>query len=220
MAGEINKDLSKQLAYKIQDPVATGDLNGIRVTGLARLSLLHRAQRKLLRLVEDLDKDLISNILDLGYVVGTSSNAGIVSVDNYYDVYEVFVKPDGVETWTRAEYIEQADWATVITGQSDFYNPDLDGNRFYWGWVNDRIEIMPAVQYDVLLTYIPALLEPTYSTNDINILDVYYDLLLNIAASEFHLDVGDEPRAKIYLDLVKDDILLIKQRKLKDEKTN
>lgn len=226
MAGEVNKELSRQLSYKLQDAVLTGSEEGTRFPSAARLLYIQRAHRKLLRLLKMLYPKLVAIIFKDYYKYETlaSDDGGIVvpSVE-YYEVLEIYAKPDiAQENWLKAFPISQEDWLAVKTGQSDFYKPDLNREDIYQCVFNGRIELAPEVLYPkVLISYVGKFSVPSYTANDININDMYYDILLNLAAGEAYLDLGENERATMFTNQTTNDLNVLvgvtQKKESKDE---
>jgi len=224
--GDINKELSRQFSYRIQDPVATGSEEGVRTSSTARLLYLLRAHRKLIRLIRILSPTQQVKIFRDYFKTALvdTDDSGVLSASDYLEPKQIFVKYDtGSEDWIEAEEVAVEDWQTVSTGQSAFCTPNLEQEKIYWTLIDNEIRIVPEVQYSLNISYL--MTPPSYislSANDLLITVDHYDLLLNTACSEFYLDAGDINLSTAYKNQVIEDIKLLAEEKQakerKDEK--
>lgn len=190
-------ELSRDLAYKLQDPVSNGSSNGERFTAYHRLRYIIRGYRRLLRLLEELLPEQINKIFTNYFKVNqfTSSSVGILGMtaSSIREALEVLVRwQSGTEEWIRADYIDPMDYLSIETGQNDFYSPDLNQQRVFWTMIGDNISLLPQVQYTMKVFYIGSIPNFEYNgSTDIDMPIEFFDILLALAASEAYLDVGE-----------------------------
>jgi len=216
--------LSKDLAYKLQDPVASGTTNGERWTADGRLGYLRRAYRRLYRVLQQLYPELMHTVFKSFYKVATvtTSAVGQYTASAYDEVFEIFVKFPSDEEWNRATYISPEDYISTYTGYSDFYNPDYNTSTFYWTIMNDTIYILPGMEYEMFHSYrddVASTLSYT-GDNDIDVPSEYWDIILSLAAQEAYMDVGDVNMVNIYksdVDVQINFLNISKQQKEEDD---
>lgn len=212
--------LSEDLAYKLQDPVATGQTNGERWTADGRLGYLRRAYRRLYRTLAQLYPELMHTVFKNYYKIATvtTASSGTYDVSSYDEVFEVFVKFPTDEEWNRATYISPEEYISTYTGYSDFYNPDYNSSTFYWSILEDNIQVLPQLEYSMFFSFrddIAASLSYTGDT-DIDIPSEYWDLILSLAAAEAYMDIGQVDMVNLYKADVNEQLQLLaadKQRK-------
>src|SRR4030067_1907264 len=85
MATPILNIVSKDLAYKLQDPVTSGTTNGLRLSAAERFRYILRSYRRLLRIVTMVHPSLIQKLFQNYYTsaTGTSDINGVVSTMTY-----------------------------------------------------------------------------------------------------------------------------------------
>jgi len=216
MAAPILIQLSKDLSYKLQDPVSAGDANGKRLSADNRLGYLVRAYRRFLRLVVVLYPDLIAKLFNKYYLIATLTTdaAGVFDASTYAEVHEIFVKQPDEESYERATYEPPQDFQSIKLGQSEFYKPDLNDRNYYWSMLDGKVNVVPATTYDVSLTYRSNVAEAVaaggYSGSvDFDIPFEYTDLLLTLAAGEAYMDVGDAQMIQAYRTDTKEQLELL-----------
>ena len=216
--------LSLDLAYKLQDPVATGQTDGERWNADGRLGYLRRAYRRLLRTLTQLYPELTSDMFKSHIKISssdTTNSSGIFSIASLDYVYEVFCKFPTDEEWNRAEKISPKDYISTYTGYSDFYTPDYNASTFYWRIINDSIYLSPGMEYDMFYSYRDDVASSMSYTadNDIDVPSTYWDLILSLAASEAYMDVGEIGMVNLYKGDVNEQLqLLATDKQMKEEK--
>lgn len=222
--------LSQDLAYKLQDPAASGTTDGERWTADGRLGYLRRAYRRFYRILTQLYPELVNKIFKADYQVsssGLTSATGTFDISALDDVFEVFCKLPTDEEWNRATYVMPDEYISTYTSYSDFYDPNYNASTFYWSVLNDEIAVLPPMQYSLFYSYredTAASLSYTDSVevgdNDIDMSTIYWDILLSFAAAEAYMDIGQADMVAIYKKDVNEQLQLLaidKQEKEKDD---
>lgn len=225
MATPILNSLSKDLAYKLQDPVSLGNANGVRLSAGERLRYILRAYRRLLRMVDLLYPTLIQKIFKSYYVTGTgtTNNAGkIIGLSNI-EIFDIYCKEPTDEDYFKALYITPETYFDIETGQNKFYEPDLNTDRYYWTRSGDDILVLPAVTLSYKIIYrddVAAKVETGgyNGPDDFDIPGEYEDLLLGLACSEAYLDIGQPDLTQAYKADVEAQLnILVTNRQIKDK---
>ena len=220
--------LSKDLAYKLQDPVTTGTANGQRLTADARLGYLIRAYRRLSRMVMILYPSLISKLFHKYYTIieSISDDKGLVDFTAVQSVHDVYTREPGALDWDNTDYWSPIDFLDVKMGINKFYKPDANAGRVYWTIIDDMIHLIPEMKFEV--TYsgnrdIASILESGgyTSTIDIDIPPEHTDILLSLAAAEAYLDLGQNDMVQAYKQDVTEQLNLLvglkKEKQQEDE---
>lgn len=198
MATPILNTVSKDLAYKLQDPVALGTSNGIRLSAAERFRYILRSYRRLLRVVTLLYPHLIQRLYQNYYTstTGTSDINGVVSTLTYpAEIFSVYCKQPTDELYIKATYITPETYLDVKTGQNSFYSPDINTNQYYWTRRDNDIQLLPPLQlaWDILWRQDVASAMETSGQGGAYDLDVpteFHDLLLSFACAEAYQDIG------------------------------
>ena len=198
MATPILTKLSKDLSYKLQDPVASGTTDGTRFTADGRLSYITRAYRRFLRIVMVLYPDLIKKIFTSYYVDGDlpTTATGTLALSNIIEIYDLFVREPNSVDWVRCTYISPTEYVSTDAGYNVFFKQDLENYTYYYSIVNGEIKILPRTLYETKYLYRPdtiALVEAGgyAGTADLDVPTTFQDLLLTLAAVEAYLDLGE-----------------------------
>lgn len=212
---------SKDLAYKLQDPVSLGTGNGQRLTAEARLGYLIRAYRRLYRLVSMLYPSLLDILFKSNTLLGqgTTNSVGEFNVSDYAEIKEVFAKMPSEEEYARAERITIEDFLSIKRGMNPFYTPDLNYKMYYWSIINDTMVILPAHVFTIDFSYrkdIAATL--VYNGDqDIDIPTEHLDLLLSLACAEAYMDIGQTDMVATYQNDVKGQLEVLSYTSQKKE---
>ena len=230
MPTPILEQISKDLAYKLQDPVGAGTTNGVRLSADERLRYITRAYRRLLRMVTRLFPGLIERLFNSYYnnATLTSNGSGVISNFTYAEIFDAYVKDPNEESYTKAVYISPIDFLDVKTGQNKFYEPDLDQKRFFWTRQGTDVLLLPPITLDCWFTYrqnIAAILEDDGygGVTDIDVPTEHTDLLLSLACAEAYLDIGQPELVTAYKNDAAEQLMLLsnlseeKDKKDKDE---
>ena len=225
MATPILNSVSKDLAYKLQDPVSAGTSDGVRVSADERLRYILRAYRRLLRIVTMLYPTLIQKLFQAYYVpaTGTTNATGQITTLGYAEVFDVYCKEPSDELYYKATYIAPNLYNDIDTGQNSFYEPDLNDDRYYWTRQNDDILILPAVELDYKIMYRAdvALQVETGDYDGAYDLDVpteFLDLILSLACAEAYTDIGQMNMVQAYQGDVNNQLNLLASLYKKKEK--
>lgn len=210
MATPILNKLSKDLAYKLQDPVSAGTANGVRLSASERLTYILRAYRRFLRLITMLYPNLIQKLFQSYYSqgTGTTDTVGKISTLGYAEVFDIYCREPDDEDYFKALFIAPNLYYDIQDGQNSFYTPDLNTNMYYWTQIESEIFILPAVtlQYKILYRMdIASLIENQMSgvgyggAKDIDVPTEHLDLILSLASSEAYTDIGQPNMVQMYL---------------------
>lgn len=228
MATPILNIISKDLAYKLQDPVSSGITNGVRLSAAERLRYILRSYRRLLRIVTLLYPGLIQKLFQNFYTstTGTSDISGVVSNLTYpAEVLSVYCKRPTDEVLIKAEFVSPRDYLDVKTGQNAFFSPDINTNQYYWTRRQDDVQLLPAVQltWEILWRQdlAQALEDGGYGgTYDIDIPTEHLDLILSFACAEAYMDIAQYDAASAFKQDANEQLALLageaQKREVKD----
>lgn len=227
MATPILDIVSKDLAYKLQDPVSAGTANGIRLSAAERFRYIIRAYRRFLRIVTTLYPTLIQQLFQSYYksTTGTTDSTGKITTLGYAEVFDLYCKEPSDEDYFRAEFISPDIYIDVETGQNSFYQPDLNTDRYYWSRQGPDIVIIPAITLNYKVMYRDDVASNMESggqggTYDIDIPTEYLDILLSFATAEAYMDIGQTDMVQLYkADAIEQLSILnnVSQKKEKDD---
>ena len=230
MATPILDQISIDLAYKLQDPVATGSSDGIRLSAGERFRYIIRAYRRLLRMVMVLYPDLMQRIFHDFYVekTGTSNGSGVISLGstNWSEIFEVFCKEPADEDYVRANFISPEDYLKVKLEENAFFTPSLNTDQYFWTRRSSDVHLLPAVTLAFQLTYRPDKAKDVEDggqggATDIDISTEYLDMLLSLASAEAYMDIGQLDLVGAYTQDVNGQLGLLanvsKKMEIKDE---
>lgn len=224
MTTSILNQLSKDLAYKLQDPVTDGaTMNGKRITKDERLGYLIRAYRRMTRLITNLHPQLLnklSHILFSNISINSNSEGIITNTFNFEEIYEIFCKEVTHEAYTKAVFIEPDNYLSVKEGENNFYVPDLNLKNYYWSLIDGKVNILPATTWECRIKYRkPIAADLTYNgTQDINIPNEFIDLLLSLACLEAYMDIGQADMINVYNNDVQLQLGLLRAEKQEKDK--
>ncbi|MDP4194815.1 MAG: hypothetical protein Q8940_07190 [Bacteroidota bacterium] len=220
MAGEINKELSRQLAIKLQDPVSSGEQDTTRISALQRLDYLKRGMYRFIRVLWNSYPKLTRTVLSkyITYKVVTSNKSGQIGIEGIVELYSLYLKRLNEETYVKARIIDPFDFLDVMTGQNNLYVPDLEARKFFACEIDGQIELLPAVEYGVMLYYMKTIPYPTFEANDIELKEQFWDILMDYAASEHYLDIGQLDFVQSFKADAAEQLQLLLLRKQEQEK--
>jgi len=205
MATPILNQVSKDISYKLQDPVADGTADGLRYSALNRLGYITRAYRRFLRLVTMLYPDLVGKLFNGYYVITTATTdaTGVLQTAGYSEVHEVFCKQPSDETYVRATYVLPTEFLSVKLGYNGFYKPDINNQNYYWTMLNNTVPLAPGVTLNLMFTYkknIASVIEITgyNGSTDLDIPVEHTDLLTSLACGEAYMDLGQQDMLQMY----------------------
>ena len=228
MATPILEKISKDLAYKLQDPATAGTANGVRLSADERLGYILRGYRRLLRIVTMLYPSLIQKLFQSYYTTttGSSNVDGQITNLDFSEVFNIYCKLPDDEDYAKAIYISPDLYLDVKSGQNKFYNPDLDRQQYYWTLRENDIYLLPAVELAYEVSYrtdIASLVEAGgYGGSvDLDIPTEHLDLLISIACSEAYMDIGEPNMVQLYKADLTEQLSLLngltQKKELKDE---
>ena len=210
MATPIIDQVSKDLAYKLQDPVTSGDKDhdGARISAAERFRYILRGYRRLVRAVTSLYPEMYNSIFwpfatEVGF---TTNSAGVLSLSTYNiaEVHEVLAKEPAQEDYVRATKLSPEEWLSTAGSVNAFYSPNLNNRTYYWIREATNLTLTPPVTFNVKLSLRwdrAKQMEASGQggTYDIDMLTESLDLLLALAATEAYLDIGQPDLANAYL---------------------
>jgi hypothetical protein len=209
MATPIIDALSKDLAYKLQDPVTSGTANGARISAAERFRYILRGYRRLVRVVTLLYPTLANRLLKKQFLVdsGDTNGLGIYPLGVYNqeaEIFEVLAKEPAQETYARATYVLPEDWNSVTGSINIFYIPDLNTRSYFWTLMDNKIRLSPPASYNLQISMRldrAASIETggQGGTYDIDLPTEQLDLILAAAATEAYLDIGQPDLANANL---------------------
>lgn len=209
------QELSVDLAYKVGDPVATYDTDGILFSKDDRLRYINQGVSRLFMYLNNLEReyrpkfvdDLVIDDINLGLNNGNIYlDAEVQLSDNTYkDIYfreikEVFVTYTyGNKDYTvRAEKVESYEYQNVRYGHNAMYKPSIKEGKIFWTLFNKQIKLLPQeIAYKALsLTYKPDISLLTYETT-LPFTRDYYGLALLFSALEAMCDLNNQQKYQI-----------------------
>lgn len=227
MATPILNKVSKDLAYRLQDPVSAGSVDGARLTAAERLNYIARGYRRLLRFVDRVFPNLCPTLFErtLESIAGTTSPSGTIDISNYPKVFELYVKEQSSELYFKAIEVHPYNWESVKAGTNQLFKPDLNKNQVYWVEMNKTIYLTPPTTYIYRMLVRPDVINLVESTgyngaNDIDIKGENIDLLSTYAAAEAYSDIGETNKAQLLRQEVIDQLTVITQGEQTKERTD
>lgn len=224
---DILTKISKDLAYKLQDPVSTGTADGVRLSADERLNYIIRAYRRLLRIITMLYPKLIQQLFQSYYKTtsGTTNSSGVITTLSYAEVFDVYCKEPSDEVYFKATFITPDQYFDIETGQNKFYEPDLNTDRYYWTRRDDDILILPAVQLDYKISYREDVATAVESggyagANDLDVPTEHLDLLLSLACAEAYTDIGQVDMVTLYEKDLMSQLSILSNVSQKEEKSD
>jgi len=205
MATPILNIVSKDLAYKLQDPVSTGTADGVRLSADERLRYILRGYRRLLRIITMLYPVLIQKLFQRYYTTttGTTNATGKITTLGYAEVFDIYCKEPTDEEYFKADYVEPSLYWDIETGQNKFYEPDLNDDSYFWTRQDGNILILPAVELSYKVMYRADIATNVETTgqggaNDIDVPTEHLDLLLALACAEAYTDIGQTDMVQLH----------------------
>lgn len=227
MITSILNQLSKDLAYKLQDPVINGaTIDGKRITKDERLGYILRAYRRMIRIITSTYPQLLSKLSHLLFSnISINSNAAgiITSTFEFAEVYELYCKEPTHEAYTRAIPLKPDEFLAVKHGENAFYTPDLNTKTYYWSIIDNKVNILPEITWNCNIQYRkPANPNLTYNgSEDLSIPSEFIDILLSLACAEAYMDIGQADLVTMYTNDVNLQLGLLRaekqEKEIKDE---
>lgn len=231
MAQDNLKKLSKDLSFKIFDPVNAGEDDGKVFLREHRLGYISRAYGQLVRVLEIIHPSITKvfknyhKLIEAGDLTiaenGTTITAGTGSVyqlDKPWHIIDVYYAETSGGTKKRADYISPENYMPARIGINKHYVPSTE-DRF-WTLMDNAIKLLPVDggYYDVTLfvrNYFPAF---AFGTDvDVDIPEDYMDILITMAAIEAMSDKGDGTKYKLYTDTLTGQLNLISASKQRED---
>lgn len=220
MATPTLEKASLDLAYKLQDPVASGTTDGARVTAAGRLGYIIRAYRRLLRIVTVLYPSLIQRLFQRYYtIVNTNTNTdGTIDFIGTAEIYNLYCKRPTDEEYSKATWISPDKFLDVKMGYNALYVPNINTSTYYWTILDNEINVLPTIQYSLSYlarTDVARKVEDSGygGATDLDIPREFLDVLLSMAASEAYMDIGQADMANIFTSDVNSQLSLLTANK-------
>ena len=222
--------LSKDLSFKIFDPVSVGTDDGRRFTKELRLQYTNRAYGKMIRILEiihpkivkvfknyyvslsagDLSKDENGNNVAAG-------SGSVYELGQPYDIYDAYYLPeeDPEVKHLRADWLDPDNFYPAKFGLNDHYIVSASDRK--WTLINNKVMFLPSVgvnYYDVVLfcrNYFPYFRHN--DGEDVFIPNDYWDLLITLAAIEAMSDTGNTTKYNLYVSTLNGQLQLIAANK-------
>lgn len=227
--------LSKALAFKLNDSVATGNSDGMLYPSAKRLDYLNRAYGRLRRTIVALDpmlaEKVFKNIYKL-YPQLTVSTAKVSLTDKQIinDIHDIYIT-DATMTAGKAKPVHKlkpSNYLDAKNGQStNYYNPDETTDGFFYTVMGDEILLLPSdipdtAKVDILADVSFEEYAQSVSANavDMFIPNEYKDMFLCMAAAEAMYDDGEQKslgKAQAYENFITAQINLIIAKKQSQE---
>lgn len=232
MATPVLNTVSKDLAYKLQDPVASGTTDGLRLSAAERFRYIIRSYRRLQRLVTLLYPTLIEKIFQSWYynTTGTTTSSGVINtLTGVAEVLDVYAKRPTDEEYFRAVFITPDKYLDVETEQNSFYAPNINTDSYYWSREGDDVRLLPPTTLSYKLMYRTdeaAAIESAGQGGayDITIKSEFLDLILALACAEAYMDIGQYDAAQAYKMDAQEQLAIIagdaQKREVKDTDEN
>jgi len=222
--------LSKDLSFKVFDPVSAGTDDGRRFTKELRLQYLNRGYGKMIRILEiihpkivkvfknyyipisagDLNKDANGN--DVADGSGT-----VYELPQPYDVFDAYYlgEEDPELTHDRADWLDPDNFYPAKFGLNDHYV--ISASNRMWTLIDNKVMFLPDTgvsYYNVILfcrNYFPQFRHN--EGEDIFIPNDYWDILITLAAIEAMSDTGNTTKYNLYVATLNGQLQLIASNK-------
>lgn len=237
MATPILDKLSKDLSFKIFDPVSVGTYDGRVYSKELRLSYLNRAYGKLVRTLEVIHPKIVKVFKDYYKIVdlnestvlsdspGNTTTAGegnTFELTFPFDVYDVYyyesIEDQANKVMRRADYLDPDNFLPTKLGLNDLYVATSDNRK--WSLIDNKVILLPEGNnnkyYGVKLfcrNYFPEFNQDDASASDISIPNDYKDILITMAAIEAMSDRGMTAKYQLYTATLNTQLQLIAQDK-------
>ena len=197
------EQLSRELAYKLQDPVSSGSADGVRLRADNRLQYINAGYRRLINLTQTLYPELISRIFNNSdsVITLTSNSSGVVTGLDYIEVYDILVRwPSGPTSAVYAYPLDPDEYLGVVGNvNQSFASPDLNTHTIYWTILDGDISIFPKIEYnEVTIRYKKDIVDFAYTTQELNVSKIYWEIILALAASVATNDLGEFNLSQAY----------------------
>jgi len=218
--------ISKELAFKIFDPVSGGASDGKIFTAELRMGYINRAFSNLVRIAETFEVDktkIFKNyyqFINLGDQASAGADMDLSTLggerNEFIDVY--YNTTGSVDTdKMRADRLEVENYFPVLTGMNTHYTP-LAGKQSYWCIVGDNLKLLPTDEqhYDVTVVARNSFDNYTQGGNsDIELPGEFKSLLVIMAAMEAMSDKGDAQKYNLYANALDRQIQIMGVKKQK-----
>ncbi len=239
MATPVLDKLSKDLSFKIFDPVSNGNDDGRVFSKALRLSYINRAYGKLIRTLEVIHPKITKVFKDYYQIVeagdltdyqeggvGNSGDGNVYTLDKPYDVYDVYYCPSdeaGLDM-KRADYVDPDNFLPTQLGLNDLYSASVENRK--WSIIDSKVVLLPAQgsskYFNVKLfcrNYFPEFVHagdetPANPAVEIAIPNDYKDILITMAAIEAMSDRGMSGKYQLYTATLNGQLQLIAQGKV------
>jgi hypothetical protein len=206
------EELSRDLAYKLQDPVDNGTDDGQRYPAEARAKYLIRAYNRLFRYISVNFPSLMREVFPFFFEVreGNETRTGPDGV--YTQVvrripYTVMVNPvedPPKERWKEARYLPLPSYNVALSERNKFAAPSTNKEIYIYTISNGAIKIAPKGEYALSIT-----IRKSAPEEQTDLSEEYKDIILSIAAMEAYMDLGQEAYIQTYRQDAMDQLQLL-----------
>jgi len=235
MATPILNKLSKDLSFKIFDPVTDGKDDGRVFSKELRLAYINRAYGKLVRTLEIIHPKIIKVFKDYFVVIepngdgnltetaveGQIAPAGhgnVATLEHPYDIYDVYYRASEDAQLERADALDPDNFLPTKLGLNDLYIATYDNRK--WFLIDNQVRLLPdsgsseywGVQF-FARNYFPEFNQDDVDSKDIAIPNDYKDILITMAAIEAMSDRGMSGKYQLYTATLNTQLQLIAQDK-------
>jgi len=229
--------LSKDLSFKLFDPVTDGNDDGRVYSKELRLSYINRGYGKLVRTLEIIHPKIVKVFKDYYQIVEagnldtyssgnptTEGEGNAYTLPHPYDVYDVYYEASGEAggDMERADYLDPDNFLPTKLGLNDLYKATSDNRK--WSVIDNKVILLPEgsnnYYYNVKLfvrNYFPHFRQDPdvgETLSDIGIPNDYQDILITMAAIEAMSDRGMSAKYQLYTSTLNTQLQLIAQDKI------
>ena len=215
MATPVLNKISKDLSYKIFDPVSSGADDGHTFSRELRLAYINRAYGKLIRTLEIIHPKITKVFKDYyKFIELSETDTGTFPLEQGYDVFQVYYKTEEDNGPYKANYLDPANYMTAKLGINSFYEPTQTDR--YWTIIDNSVMLLPNnVEYLDVTAFCRSNF-PGFEyegSTDIKIPGDYEDLLITMAALEAMSDKGEVTKYELYTRTLTAQLALIAESK-------
>jgi hypothetical protein len=227
--------LSKALAFKLNDNVATGNSDGALYPSAKRLDYLNRAYGRLRRTLVALDPELAEKVFKNIYKLYSqlpvaAAKVSLTDKQIINKIHDLYIT-DATMTQGKAKpvhSIKPSNYLDAKNGQNtNYYNPDESVDGFFYTVMGDEILLLPVdipetAKVDLLadVSFEEYSQSVSIGAVDMFIPNEYKDMFLCMAAAEAMYDDGEQKslqKAQAYENFITNQINLIIARKQSED---
>lgn len=216
--------LSKELSYKIFDPVDSGTTDGKKFYAIQRANYINNAYKDLLMIIDSIFHDKLE-VFPKFYkpiVVGDidyHSDDVEYALSSPYNVVSVYYAKTDDGSKSKMDRLEPGQFYDAKYEINSMNIPSSDSR--FWGIVNGKVMFIPddVIYYDIVLFVEDTLGNYVQTTgDDILVPTPFEPLLLSLAAREAMSDRGNQTQVQLYTGLINERKELLAIQKQMNEK--